>query len=229
LAGPGGYKSHGRSGPATLALGATEASIADHSALTAEAEAKAALRRRALALRMQKADPRAGAAVARHALGALTFAPTDIVAGYRAMREELDPMPLMAALHARGIALALPVVITKGAPLSFRRYRPGDALEAGVFGTRHPLPACESVRPTIVLVPLLAFDAEGYRLGYGGGFYDRTLNALRAEGAVLAVGLAYAFQEMPALPRTARDARLDCAVTELGVRRFAGAGAGARA
>lgn len=186
---------------------------------------KKALRKRALALRTEKADPRAHEAVARHALAALEFRSSDIVAGYCAMREELDPAPLMAALHARGIALALPVVVDKGAPLAFRRYRPGEALEAGVFGTRHPLPTRESVRPTIVLVPLLAFDGEGFRLGYGGGFYDRTLAELRAEGPVLAVGLAYSFQEMPELPRTARDAPLDCVVTEQGLRRLARSGA----
>jgi 5-formyltetrahydrofolate cyclo-ligase len=181
---------------------------------------KRELRARALALRAKKADPRAAEKVAEQALRELSFAKTDIVSAYVAMESELDPGPLLRALDRRGIRLALPVVEKKGAPLSFRRYRPGNALEAGVFGTRHPLPDQETVRPTIVLVPLLAFDAEGYRLGYGGGYYDRTLAALRREGALLAVGLAYAFQEMPALPHMPYDAPLDVVVTENGVRRF---------
>lgn len=189
------------------------------------AEKKAALRRRALATRLEKADPKAADAVAGNALDALTFTPRDIVSVYVAMRAELDPAPLASALDARGVTLALPVVEAKGAPLVFRRWRPGDALASGSLGTRHPKPDAESLRPTIVFAPLLAFDADGYRLGYGGGYYDRTLGLLRKQGPLLAVGLAYAFQEVSALPHMSYDAPLDCVVTENGVRRFAKPGA----
>jgi len=201
-----------------------ETSIADLAHERAAADLKKELRARALARRTAKADARACELVAEHALRDIAFSKDDIVSGYLAMQDELDPAPLMRALDQRGIALALPVVGARRAPLSFRRWHPGDALESGPFGTRHPLPSAEQVRPTVVLAPLLAFDAEGYRLGYGGGYYDRTLAALRKEGTVLAAGLAYAFQEMPALPHMSYDARLDCVVTEKGVRRFGAPG-----
>ncbi len=171
-----------------------------------------------------KADPRAAELVAQQALRYFSFTRADVVSAYLAMQDELDPAPLLRALDQRGIALALPVVVAKGTPLAFRRWHFGDALVSGSFGTRHPAPSAETVRPTIVLVPLLAFDREGYRLGYGGGYYDRTLTALRKDGPLMAAGLAYAFQEIAALPRTPYDARLDCVVTEQGVRRFGAAG-----
>jgi len=198
--------------------------IADIADARVAAGLKKELRARALATRSAKADPRAAELVAQHALRNVSFAKADIVSAYLAMQDELDPAPLVRALDQRGIALALPVVVAKGAPLVFRRWRPGDALESGSFGTRHPAPGADTVRPTIVLVPLLAFDREGYRLGYGGGYYDRTLAALRKDGPLTAAGLAYAFQEMPALPRMPYDARLDCVVTEQGVRLFGAAG-----
>jgi 5-formyltetrahydrofolate cyclo-ligase len=130
------------------------------------------------------------------------------------MRGEIDVLPVLSVLAERGQVTALPAVVDRKAPLVFRRWVPGDALEDGLYGTRHPLAEAEAVRPVLLLVPLLAFDRKGVRLGYGGGFYDRTLAALRAVGPVVAVGVAYAGQEVDALPAEPHDERLDWVVTE---------------
>jgi len=136
------------------------------------------------------------------------------VSGYWPMRSELDPRPILTALSARGHPLCLPVVAGKARPLVFRAWHPGDALVAGGYGTQVPDAGQEVVVPHLLLVPLLAFDRAGYRLGYGGGFYDRTLAALRAAGPVVAVGLAFCAQEVDTVPHDATDARLDWIVTE---------------
>jgi 5-formyltetrahydrofolate cyclo-ligase len=112
----------------------------------------------------------------------------------------------------------LPVVIAKNEPLLFRLWRPGMPLEVGRFGTLHPPNDSPLLTPDLVLVPLLAFDRHGDRLGYGGGYYDRTLAALRIERSSRAVGLAYAAQELPELPHQPHDQRLDWIVTEIDVR-----------
>lgn len=143
-----------------------------------------------------------------------------VVAGYWPMRGEIDVLPLLAALAERGQVTALPAVIERKAPLVFRRWATGDPLEDGLYGTRHPVAAAEEVRPVCLLVPLLAFDRRGIRLGYGGGFYDRTLAALRASGPVVAVGIAYAGQEVESLPAEDHDERLDWVVTEKEVIRI---------
>lgn len=130
------------------------------------------------------------------------------------MGSELDPRPLMQALDGRGHGLALPVVAGAGRPLVFRAWTPGDPLRPAAFNTREPSPDKAEVTPRVVLVPLLAFDRAGYRLGYGGGFYDRTLAGLRAAGTALAVGLAFAGQEVESVPRDVNDRRLDWIVTE---------------
>jgi len=140
-----------------------------------------------------------------------------IVAGYWPIRDEADPRALMAVLAARGHALALPRIETKGAVLSFRRWRESDALVDNHHGIAEPRAEAERVVPDAVLVPLLAFDASGHRLGYGGGYYDRTLAALKD---ILSVGIAYAGQEIPELPRVAHDRPLDAILTEAGYRVF---------
>jgi 5-formyltetrahydrofolate cyclo-ligase len=140
-----------------------------------------------------------------------------IVAGYWPLRDEADPRALMAALAARGNLLALPRIATKGAALSYHRWCEGDALTDNHHGIAEPCGDAPVVMPNIVLVPLLAFDEAGHRLGYGGGYYDRTLAALSAR----AIGIAYAGQEMAALPREAHDRALDGIVTENGTRTFA--------
>jgi 5-formyltetrahydrofolate cyclo-ligase len=173
------------------------------------ARAEAEARRAAVPERARTA---AAAALAR-ALEAHAGRP---VSGYLPIRSEADPLPAMALAALRG-PVAVPVVVARGAPLSFRRWHPGAVLEPGPLGTRAPPAAAGDLRPEILIVPCLAFDRAGYRLGYGGGFYDRTLAALRADGGpVLAIGFAFAAQEQAAVPRAAHDARLDAIVTENG-------------
>ena len=142
------------------------------------------------------------------------------IASFCALRDEADPQALALALAQSGNTLALPCVVGRARPLVFRRWQPGDALVPGVMGIAEPEPSAPVVSPQALLVPLLAFDAAGYRLGYGGGYYDRTLGSFRARGPVLAIGIAYAGQEVPRLPADAHDERLDMVVTEGGVRRF---------
>lgn len=156
------------------------------------------------------ADPAAAAELAQIFLSHLDLAAGVVVAGYRAIAPEMDPAPLMTALAARGHPLALPCTGPLGTVLVFRRWQPGDALVKGALGIAEPLPAAESVLPSVALVPLLGFDRRGYRLGQGGGYYDRTL----AAGTMLAVGLAYAAQEVEVLPVEPWDRRLDWIITE---------------
>ena len=139
-----------------------------------------------------------------------------ILAGYMPMRTEIDPLPAMAA-H-RG-PVGVPVIMAKATPLKFREWSPGCRLVEGAFKALIPEDGAW-VEPEVMIVPLLAWDARGYRLGYGGGFYDRTLQGLRAKGPVLAVGFAYAAQEVAEVPIDEFDQRLDAMVTEKGVTVF---------
>jgi 5-formyltetrahydrofolate cyclo-ligase len=137
-----------------------------------------------------------------------------VVSAFWSINEEIDVRPLMHALVDAGCRLALPVVPGRRQPLVFRAWSPGDALEAGVFGTFHPFPDREIVEPDALLVPLLACDGEGWRLGYGGGFYDRTLASLRARRTVTAVGVGYDEQVIDAVPHGPDDQRLDWLLTD---------------
>ena len=175
-------------------------------------QAKADLRRTAGRRRDAAAD-NAAAATDRF-LAVVSVLPGAAISGYWPMRSEIDPRPVMTALGTRGHPLGLPVVVGEGRPLVFRAWRPGDELVAGSFGTQVPEIDQKEVVPHLLLVPLLAFDRAGYRLGYGGGFYDRTLAALRAVGPAVAVGLAFSAQEVDSVPHDATDARLDWIVTE---------------
>ena len=136
-----------------------------------------------------------------------------IIAGYWPMGDEMDPRPLMLALASRGHAIALPVTPPRGEPLAFRARAPGAALRPGPMGTSEPV-AGEELRPDVLLVPLLAFDRAGRRLGYGGGYYDRTLATLPGAKAI---GIAYAGQELPEVPAGPQDMRLPLVATEAGV------------
>jgi|AGTN01.2.fsa_nt_gi 5,10-methenyltetrahydrofolate synthetase len=137
-----------------------------------------------------------------------------VVAAYWPMGDELDPRPLMRRLEEAGCPLALPVVTARGRALDFRAFSWEDGLEPGPHGTLHPPVASAALVPGVLLVPLLAFDRRCFRLGYGGGYYDRTLESLRRKGQVRTIGLGFAAQEVPAVPRDGHDQRLDAIATE---------------
>jgi len=139
-----------------------------------------------------------------------------ILAGYMPMRTEIDPLPAMAAHDG---PVCVPVIAGAGQPLRFREWSPGCAMVAGEFGALIPAEGAW-IDPDVLIVPLLAWDRRGYRLGYGGGFYDRTLQALRARGPRVAIGFAFAAQEIAEVPTDATDQRLDLMVTDLGLISF---------
>jgi 5-formyltetrahydrofolate cyclo-ligase len=145
-----------------------------------------------------------------------------IVSGFMPLKSEISPLPLMRKVAAAGAQLALPVVAGRGKPLVMRAYVFGDELAAGQWGIRQPKSEAPEVAPDILIVPLLAFDRAGHRLGYGAGYYDMTISSLRANKPVTAIGIAYAAQEIDAVPITARDARLDLVLTEREVMDFRG-------
>ncbi len=160
------------------------------------------------------AAPEAGHALASRIFAAIHLPPGAPCSGFWPMGDELDLRPLLARLHFAGHAVGLPVVVKRGTPLLFRRWQPSDVLVSGGYGTSVPGEDKPVVTPEVLFVPLLAFDRQGYRLGYGGGFYDRTLQALRGAGPRLAVGVAFAAQEVEAVPRDHYDQKLDWIVTE---------------
>ncbi|WP_270938491.1 5-formyltetrahydrofolate cyclo-ligase [Falsiroseomonas oryzae] len=176
-------------------------------------ELKAEARQVALARRAAQ-DPVLGHALATIVLREMPPPPGAVVSGFWPMGPEIDIRPLLLALHARGHAIALPVTPKRGNPLAFRRWTPGDVLARGPMGTSQPGPEAEPLTPDWLLVPLLAFDRAGRRLGYGGGYYDRTLSAL--PGATT-IGCAYACQELDEVPAGPDDARLDAIATEAGL------------
>lgn len=137
-----------------------------------------------------------------------------VVAGYSPIRSEFDPVPLMTMLAASGANLALPAISGRDRPLIFRAWQSGDPLLRGQLGTLEPPSDAAERMPDIVLVPLAAFDRAGHRIGYGAGHYDRTLEHLRRSKRVIAVGLAFATQQIPAVPALAHDVRLDLVLTE---------------
>ena len=178
----------------------------------------------------QKAELRRGAVARRDALPAearqvaaeviaarkfpLAVGPRSIVSGFMPLKSEISPLPLMKKLAASGVRLALPVIAGRGKPLIMRLWTFGEELDRGQWNIREPKPEAAEVEPDIVLVPLLAFDRTGHRIGYGAGYYDMTIARLRAHKPIVAIGLAFAAQEVPAVPATPRDARLDLVVTE---------------
>jgi len=139
-----------------------------------------------------------------------------IVAGYRPVGGEIDPWPLLRRFEAAGARPALPVVTAVDAPLAFRPWREGDDLAADARGLLAPTELSAAVRPDVIIAPILAFDRRGGRLGQGGGYFDRTLTILRAAGPVLVIGLAFAGQEIEAVPVEPHDQRLDAILTERG-------------
>ena len=153
--------------------------------------------------------------IARYA-DALPVGEGAIIGAYHALPEEADPALLLQALAAKGRHIAFPRIAAKGLPLEYHRIPDGEVLSPGAFGIHEPLDHWPRVHPDLLLVPLLAFDARGHRLGYGGGFYDRTLALLN----IPAIGIAYAGQEVASLPDEPHDRTLDMILTEQGLRRF---------
>jgi 5-formyltetrahydrofolate cyclo-ligase len=137
-----------------------------------------------------------------------------IVSGFMPMKTEINPLPLLRALAQRGAQLALPAIAGRGKPLIMRAFKFGDPLKAGQWGIREPVPDAPEVAPDILIVPLACFDRAGHRIGYGAGYYDMTIHALRAQKKVVAIGIAFAAQEIPRVPATERDERLDLVLTE---------------
>ncbi|ABD08976.1 5-formyltetrahydrofolate cyclo-ligase [Rhodopseudomonas palustris HaA2] len=174
------------------------------------------LRAAALARRLALSDEARAAAAVVIAARPLPFAVPEgaIVAGYVPIRGEIDPLPLMRALAEGGARLALPVVTGPGRPLKFRAWSEGEALQRSRLGILEPLPGAPELVPDIVLAPLAAFDAQGHRIGYGAGHYDCTLAALRGSKPVIAAGLAFAVQQIEAVPAAAHDVALDYVITE---------------
>jgi 5-formyltetrahydrofolate cyclo-ligase len=177
---------------------------------------KGDLRAAALAAREALSpEQRAAAALAMAERGLpLATAPGTIISGYSPIRSEIDPVPLMRALATHGARLALPAVMARGKSLAFRAWSPNDRLMLGPLGILEPSPAAAEVIPDIMLVPLAAFDRAGHRIGYGAGHYDFTLAHLRKLKHIVAVGLAFAAQEIMAVPALPHDVALDYVLTE---------------
>jgi 5-formyltetrahydrofolate cyclo-ligase len=137
-----------------------------------------------------------------------------VAAAYLPIKGEASPVLLLERLAAAGVITALPVIVARNLPLVFRRWQPGDPLVAASFGLREPAATAPAVVPDLIFVPLLAFDRRGHRLGYGAGYYDRTLEFLRASQPIVTVGIAHAIQEVSEIPAEAHDQRLDCVLTD---------------
>ncbi len=177
---------------------------------------KAALRRLVLGRRKTihaEKGTVAAAAVAERVLAELHPSGKRI-AGYWPIACELDPRPSLEAVINAGGTAALPVVAGQGQVLLFRQWNPGDPLDPGPFGTAHPTSRATAVAPDVLLLPLIAYDQTGHRLGYGAGYYDRTVQALRAQRQIIAIGLAYDEQEIDAVPIGSHDQRLDAIMTD---------------
>ena len=179
-------------------------------------ELKAALRKTAFARRdaLPAGDRQSAAETIAARPFPLPVQPGMIVSGFSPLKTEINPLPLMRKLAAAGAGLALPVIVGRGKPLIMRAYAFGQELNAGVWGIREPKADSPEVDPDIMIVPLVAFDRRGHRIGHGAGYYDMTINRLRAMKPVVAVGIAYAVQEFDEVPTTSRDARLDLVLTE---------------
>lgn len=158
----------------------------------------------------------AARALADHGIGFAGVGPPAWVSGFSAIGEELDAMPLLTRLIGEGYGVCLPVMEGKGKPLVFRAWKPGEALNEVTWGIKEPLASAPVVEPDIVLAALLAYDTRGYRLGYGGGFYDRTIARLKAIKPAVVIGLAYDEQKVDAVPYNDYDQPVDWVLTPSG-------------
>lgn len=175
-----------------------------------ELRSRALSRRDLLTVEQRVAAAEAAAAMPIH----LEIRPGTIVAGYSPINSEIDPFPLMRALEEQGAELALPVIVKRDHPLIFRSWSPDEGLVRGSYGIFQPSSDAPDVDPDIVLVPLAAFDKAGHRIGYGRGYYDRTLHQLRAMKKMTVIGIAFAVQEIEIVPALPHDEQLDCVLTE---------------
>jgi 5-formyltetrahydrofolate cyclo-ligase len=176
----------------------------------AKVRAAEAIAERGAALVSELRGPDGGGPAGRDPAGRVT------VSAFASLPEELNVWPLLRRLSGKGVPLALPVVARKGRPLVFRAWAPGDLMDKGVWGIPEPKADKPVLEPDVLLVPLLAFDIRGGRLGYGGGFYDRTLARLRTMKPIVAIGLAYDEQRVNAVPHLDYDQRLDWVLTPSG-------------
>ena len=185
---------------------------------------KATLRKQCFAKRRDAhaadlaANLEASRAAMEHFLAARLHTGAEVISGYRPIRTEIDPTPLMEALHAAGHRLCVPVIQGRGLALAFREWHPEAEMTEGAFGALIPATGAW-LEPQLLIAPLLAFDTQGWRLGYGGGFYDRSLQELRAKRRTLAVGFAYSAQQADTVPHEPTDQPLDAVVTEQGLMR----------
>jgi 5-formyltetrahydrofolate cyclo-ligase len=193
--------------------------------LTEIAQKKAALRNVALALRdaLPAAERQSAAAAIAARLFPLVITPSTVVSGFMPMKTEINPLPLLRKLADAGAQLALPCIAGRGKPLTMCTWQFGGPLKIGQWGIREPTTDAPEVAPDILIVPLACFDRQGHRIGYGAGYYDMTINALRAKKKAIAIGIGFAVQEIPKVPATERDARLDLVLTEREVIDFRGA------
>jgi 5-formyltetrahydrofolate cyclo-ligase len=152
----------------------------------------------------------------------LRLAPGTIVSGFMPLKSEINPLPLLKKLADAGAKLALPAIAGRGKPLTMRAYAFGDEFARGQWGIREPKPEQPEVFPDVLIVPLACFDRAGHRIGYGAGYYDMTIHRLRTMKKVIAVGIAFAGQEIARVPATDRDERLDLVLTEKDVIDFRG-------
>lgn len=186
-------------------------------------DAKALLRKEAAARRSAlTAATRESGAQSLKSFG-LDFLPDRsdaTVSGFNRLGDELDPILLLSRLAGEGHSIVLPITPKGRARLTFRCWSPGDVLIEGLYGVREPSEESPLKEPAILLVPLLAFDANGHRLGYGAGYYDRTLTDLRSKGPTTAIGVAFAEQEIDAVPHDQYDQRLDWILTPDGPRKI---------
>jgi 5-formyltetrahydrofolate cyclo-ligase len=189
--------------------------MTDILAMAVETLTKEILRASALALR--DALPGAERQAEAEAIAARAF-PVNvadlIVSGFSPMKSEINPLPLLRKLQDAGANLALPCIASRGKPLIMRAWEFGAPLSAGQWGIREPSPDAREVFPDILIVPLACFDRTGHRIGYGAGYYDMTIRGLRAKKKVIAIGIAFAVQEIAKVPATTRDERLDLVLTE---------------
>jgi 5-formyltetrahydrofolate cyclo-ligase len=184
--------------------------------MRSDASAKALLRQDLIRARVEahRRNPEAGTALAAHWPEDGRLAAGNCIAGYWPLSGEIDPRPLMHRLFAQGARLCLPVMQGAGEPLIFREWRDGDPLQSGPFGVSEPVESATPCEPDVILVPLVGADLKGHRMGFGQGFYDRTLCSLRMRRRILAVGLAHSVQIVEDLPVEPHDECLDALITQ---------------